>query len=596
MARRRWPRSTPTAAIAPKPAATRSQPSSRNHEGALIDRVQAARDDGTAFILINPAAFTHTSVALRDALAARRASRSSKCTCPTCTRASRSAITQLLSATWPSASSCGLGADGYRYALAHALDACATAAAMRRRRRRRRPPSSPDERPRMDLRKIKKLIDLVAESNIAELEITEAEGKVRIVKARPRGVPRRWRAPAPMHAAAPPAPAPAAAPRPAAAAPDARPATSSSRRWSAPSTLASPGAKAFVEVGQAVKDGETLCIIEAMKIMNQIEADKAGTRHRDPGRERPAGRIRPAAVRHRISAAPHVREDPHRQPRRDRAAHPARLPRAGHQDRRGAFRGRPRRQVRASWPTSRSASARRRRRRATSTCRRSSARPKSPTREAIHPGYGFLSENADFAERVEKSGFMFIGPTRRDDPPDGRQGLGQAGDDQGRRALRARLGRAAAATTRTRSSRIARDDRLPGDHQGRRRRRRPRHARGAHRGGAAQRRRDDQGRSAGARSATDRSTWRSSSRTRATSRSRCSPTSTGNAIYLGERDCSMQRRHQKVIEEAPAPGITREQRRADRRALRRGLHARSAIAAPARSSSCTRTASSTSSR
>ena len=127
----------------------------------------------------------------------------------------------------------------------------------------------------MDLRKLKTLIDLVSESNVSELEITEAEGKVRIVKS--GGAPQVMQQPvmmaAPVAAAA--APAVAAAPAEAAAAPAGHavksPMVGTFYRSS------SPGAKAFVEVGSQVKEGETICIIEAMKILNEIEADKSGT-------------------------------------------------------------------------------------------------------------------------------------------------------------------------------------------------------------------------------------------------------------------------------------------------------------------------------
>ena len=130
----------------------------------------------------------------------------------------------------------------------------------------------------MDLRKLKTLIDLVSDSNVSELEITEAEGKVRIVKG--GGAVVHSYAPAPVYAQAPaPAGAPAA---PVAAAAPAAVEVAPGHTVKSPMVgtfyrSSSPGAKAFVEVGSVVKEGETICIIEAMKILNEIEADKSGT-------------------------------------------------------------------------------------------------------------------------------------------------------------------------------------------------------------------------------------------------------------------------------------------------------------------------------
>ena len=127
----------------------------------------------------------------------------------------------------------------------------------------------------MDLRKLKTLIDLVSESNVSELEITEAEGKVRIVKGGPAMV-QTLAAPA-MPMAAAPALAPAAGAAPAAAPEAPKGHTVKSPMVGTFYRAASPGAKSFVEVGSQVKEGETICIIEAMKILNEIEADKGGT-------------------------------------------------------------------------------------------------------------------------------------------------------------------------------------------------------------------------------------------------------------------------------------------------------------------------------
>ena len=129
----------------------------------------------------------------------------------------------------------------------------------------------------MDLRKLKTLIDLVSDSNVSELEITEAEGKVRIVKGAIGGPMQQQYMPAPqvmatanVPLAAAPEPAPIAAP------------VSTEHIVKSPMVgtfyrSASPGAKAFVEVGDRIKQGETVCIVEAMKILNEIEADKSGT-------------------------------------------------------------------------------------------------------------------------------------------------------------------------------------------------------------------------------------------------------------------------------------------------------------------------------
>ena len=130
----------------------------------------------------------------------------------------------------------------------------------------------------MDLRKLKTLIDLVAESGISELEVTEGESKVKIVKGAPAGQNQMVMMQAPYATAAPKAAATvthAAEPTPAAPAEPAghvvkSPMVGTFYRSSA------PGAAAFVEIGSSVKQGETVCIIEAMKLLNEIETDAAG--------------------------------------------------------------------------------------------------------------------------------------------------------------------------------------------------------------------------------------------------------------------------------------------------------------------------------
>jgi acetyl-CoA carboxylase biotin carboxyl carrier protein len=132
----------------------------------------------------------------------------------------------------------------------------------------------------MDLRKLKTLIDLVAESDIAELEVTEGESKVRIVKS--SAIPQNQMVMVPQQGvqqfSTPAMAAPAAAP----AAVPAAPAEPTGHVVKSPMVgtfyrSSAPGAPAFVEVGANVKEGDTLCIIEAMKLLNEIDADASGT-------------------------------------------------------------------------------------------------------------------------------------------------------------------------------------------------------------------------------------------------------------------------------------------------------------------------------
>ena len=237
----------------------------------------------------------------------------------------------------------------------------------------------------------------------------------------------------------------------------------------------SPGAKAFVEIGDEIKVGQVLCIIEAMKMMNQIEADKAGRITSIMAQQRRSGRVRPTAVRRRISR--HDREDRHRQPRRDRAADPARLPRARHQDRGGALH-------RRLQPEARAARRRVGVHRAAALLAELSEHAGDHQRRRSHrlgrhPSGLRLSVRERRLRRARGEERLRVRrPQGRDHPHDGRQGLGDPRHEGPRRAVRAGLGRPARRGCGREPAHRARH-RLPGDHQGLRRRRRPRHARGA---------------------------------------------------------------------------------------------------------------------
>ena len=213
--------------------------------------------------------------------------------------------------------------------------------------------------------RIRELVRIVQESGVAEVEI-EDEGMRVSVRAR-RRAPERSRSRRAARATT-------SSELPVAPGGRRRARSASSRRWSASSTARpSPASPPFVEVGDVVAPGQTLCLLEAMKLFNELKADAGGPRRRDPRRERQAGRVRAAPVRARADRRARrpsdVQPRPRREPRRDRRPGDPRAPRAR---RRGGRRLLDRRRRRAPRPArrpARSASARRRRPRATSGSR-----------------------------------------------------------------------------------------------------------------------------------------------------------------------------------------------------------------------------------
>ena len=250
-------------------------------------------------------------------------------------------------------------------------------------------------------------------------------------------------------------------------------------------------------------------------------------------------------------------------------------------------------------PTRRTPSARARRARATCASIGSSTPRARAGADAVHPGYGFLAENEDFAAAVRDAGLTFIGPTPEAVALMGSKTAARGGRDARRRAGRSRHRDAARARRLRRRDRArGRGDRLSAARQGGRRRRRQGHADGRRCRRPRRRRRAPRARKPAPRSATRRCISSGGWLRPRHVEVQLLGDQHGTVLPFVERECSIQRRHQKVVEETPSLAVTPAASAGhDHGGGRRRSRARSATPTPARSSSCsTRTAGSTSSR
>ena len=338
-----------------------------------------------------------------------------------------------------------------------------------------------------------------------------------------------------------------------------------------------PGSPPFVEEGDVVAAGQTLCILEAMKLMNEVKSDLEAVVRQDPRRQRAAGRVRAGAVRPRAAHRPPARRGvadvqarPRSEPRRDRRA---RDPRAARARRRGGRRLLDRRRGRAARAARGPRGADRAAARGAELpldARRSSRAATTTGCEAVHPGYGFLSENAEFVRACEDNDLVFIGP-----PADVMERMG----DKARAKAEMRAagvplvpGTEGAATLA--EARAAADGaRLPGAAEGGRGRRRPRHA--ARRRGRTSSRTRTRAPSAEARGGVLRrhALRREGDHARAPRRDPGDLRRARRRAHCGERECSIQRRHQKLIEESPSPALDAELREAMEAAAERACRA-----------------------